>query len=251
VSIGIATCVQRAGGLPKPKDAGTVLLWPPPPEIRGKKKLKKNVRFRGLAAAYWLEMNERRQDFELLQRFTRQGEQSAFADQVRRHVDLVFGTALRRVEDPGAAQEITQNVFAALARKAWRFASDDFLPAWLHKAALLESKSWLRDELGRRRREQTAAELGTTMNTPEHQPAFQALVPLLDEALLSLREIDRTALLFRFYENQSLRDVGVALGAGEDAATNYNGQTNVPTGLAGVTAISAGFYNTMALRGSG
>ena len=63
-------------------------------------------------------MNERRQDFELLQRFTRDGEQSAFADVVRRHLDLVFATALRKVEDPGAAQEVAQNVFAALARKA-------------------------------------------------------------------------------------------------------------------------------------
>jgi hypothetical protein len=84
-------------------------------------------------------MNERRQDFELLERFTRQGEQSAFADPVRRHVDLVFGTALRKV-------------------------------------------------------------------------------PLLDEALLSLRERDRTALLLRFYESQSLREVGAAFGITDDTA---------------------------------
>ena len=163
-------------------------------------------------------MNERRQDFELLQRFTREGEQSAFADVVRRHLDLVFATALRRVEDPHAAQEVAQNVFVALARKAWRFAPDDSLPAWLHKAALLESRSWLRGELGRRRREQTATELGTTMKTAEDQPALAALVPLLDEALLSLREKDRTALLLRFYESHSLRDVGAAVGVSEDAA---------------------------------
>src|SRR5580765_5286958 len=100
-------------------------------------------------------MNGRRQDFELLQRFTCRGEQSAFADLVRRHLDLVFATALRKVEDSGAAQEVAQNVFAVLARKAWQYAPDDSLPAWLHKAALLESKSWLRGELGRRRREES------------------------------------------------------------------------------------------------
>ncbi len=163
-------------------------------------------------------MNERRQDFELLRRYARDGEQSAFTDVVRRHMDLVFATALRKVEDPGAAQEVAQQVFTALARKAWRFAPDDSLPAWLHKAALLESKSWLRGELGRRRREQAAAELGTTMNTSENQPAFRALVPLLDEALLSLREKDRTALLLRYYESQSLRQVGAAFGVSEDTA---------------------------------
>src|SRR5262252_7669466 len=163
-------------------------------------------------------MSDRRQDFELLQRFTRDGEQPAFADLVRRHLNLVFATALRKVEDAGAAQEVAQNVFSALARKAWQFAPDDSLPAWLHKTALLESKTWLRGELRRRRREQTATELGTTMKTSEEQPAFAALVPLLDEALLSLREKDRTALLLRFYESQPLREVGVAFGVTEDTA---------------------------------
>ena len=163
-------------------------------------------------------MNARQADFELLRAFARTGDQKALADVVRRHLDLVFATAMRKVSDTGAAEEISQNVFSALARKAWQFAPDDSLPAWLHKTALLESKSWLRGELRRRRREQTAAELGTTMKTPDDQPAFSALVPLLDEALLSLREKDRTALLRRFYESQSLRDVGASLGVGEDAA---------------------------------
>jgi RNA polymerase sigma factor (sigma-70 family) len=163
-------------------------------------------------------MNERSTDFELLRNFIRQGDQPAFAAVVRRHLDLVYATALRKAEDEGAAQEIAQNVFATLARKAWQFAPDDSLPAWLYKTTLLEAREWLRGELRRRRREQTAAELGTTMKTPEEQSAFRTLVPLLDEALLSLREKDRTALLLRFYERQSLREVGASLGVGEDAA---------------------------------
>ncbi|MCX6927823.1 MAG: sigma-70 family RNA polymerase sigma factor [Verrucomicrobia bacterium] len=171
-----------------------------------------------MSGSLWLEMNERQSDPDLLREFARDGRQLAFATLARRHLDLVYATALRKVEDAGAAEEIAQNVFSALARKAWQFAPDDSLPAWLHKTALLESKSWLRGELRRRRREQTAAELGTTMRTPEDQPAFHALVPLLDEALLSLREKDRAALLLRYYESQSLRDVGAAFGVSEDTA---------------------------------
>jgi len=165
-----------------------------------------------------VEMNERRQDFKLLRRFVRHEEQAAFAEVVRRHLDLVFATALRTVDDSGAAQEIAQNVFGALARKSWRFAPDDSLPAWLHKAALLESKTWLRGELRRRRREETAAELGTTLKNSDDQPVLAALVPLLDEALLSLHEKDRTALLLRYYEHHSMRDVGAAFGVSDDAA---------------------------------
>jgi RNA polymerase sigma factor (sigma-70 family) len=163
-------------------------------------------------------MSERPSDFALLRDFARHGSQPAFSALAQRHLDLVYSTALRKVEDAGGAQEIAQNVFSVLARKAWQFAPDDSLPAWLHKTTLLESKFWLRGELRRRRREQTAGELGTTMKTPEDQTAFHALVPLLDEALLSLREKDRTALLLRYYERHSLRDVGAAFGVSEDAA---------------------------------
>jgi RNA polymerase sigma factor (sigma-70 family) len=163
-------------------------------------------------------MNERTSDFDLLQCFSRHGDQPAFTSLVRRHLDLVYATALRKVRDEGAAEEVAQNVFGVLMKKAWQFAPDDSLPAWLYKSSLLESKQWLRGELRRRHRERTAVELGTTMNTPDEQPALRALVPLLDEALLSLREKDREALLLRFYENRSLRDVGTSLGLGEDAA---------------------------------
>jgi RNA polymerase sigma-70 factor (ECF subfamily) len=163
-------------------------------------------------------MNERRTDFELLRDFARNGDQRAFTLVVRNHLDLVYGTAMRKAADQGSAEEITQNVFAALARKAWQFAPDDSLAAWLHRATLLEAKEWIRGELRRRRREETAADLGTTMNTPDDQPALRALVPLLDEALLSLHERDRTALLLRYYDAQPLREVGASLGVGEDAA---------------------------------
>jgi RNA polymerase sigma factor (sigma-70 family) len=163
-------------------------------------------------------MNEARTDVELLQAFARRGDQPAFAAVVRRYVDLVYATALRKVGDAGAAEEITQNVFAALARKAWQFAADDSLPAWLHRAALLESKAWLRGELRRRRREEVAAELSTTMNRSEDSTVLSELLPLLDDALMSLREKDRSVLLLRFHEGRSLREVGAVLGVGEDAA---------------------------------
>lgn len=163
-------------------------------------------------------MNARETDFELVTAFVRRGNQNAFAGLVRRHADLVYATALRKVEDQGAAQEVAQNVFASLARKAWQFAADDSIPAWLFKTTLLEAKEWWRGELRRRRREEAAAQLSTTMNAPNEEPALRALVPVLDEALLSLREKDRVALLLRFYESQSLRDVGAALGVNEDTA---------------------------------
>ena len=48
--------------------------------------------------------------------------------------------------------------------------------------------------------------------------AWMQIAPLLDTAMGGLNEKDRNAVVLRFFENRSLREVGVALDASEDAA---------------------------------
>jgi RNA polymerase sigma factor (sigma-70 family) len=155
-------------------------------------------------------------DGELVSAYAAQGSETAFRALVARHVDLVFATALRQTGNAALAEEITQNVFISLAKKAPRLAGVQTLAGWLYRATLLETKARIRSELRRRQREQTASEIITL----EHQGAspFAALLPLLDEALLDMRESDRLALVLRFMENRSLREVGVVLGVEEDTA---------------------------------
>ena len=57
-------------------------------------------------------------DLDLLGQFARENSQDAFAEIVRRHVDLVYSAALRQVRSPQLAEEIAQSVFTDLARNA-------------------------------------------------------------------------------------------------------------------------------------
>jgi uncharacterized protein (TIGR03435 family) len=57
----------------------------------------------------------------------------------------------------------------------------------------------------------------STLNQPEAQ-VWPQIAPLLDDALDRLDGRDRDAIVLRFFENKSLREVGHALGASEDAA---------------------------------
>src|SRR5208283_5322795 len=57
-------------------------------------------------------------DLDLLRRFARENSQDAFAEIVRRHLNLVYSAALRQVRSPQLAEEIAQSVFADLARSA-------------------------------------------------------------------------------------------------------------------------------------
>jgi hypothetical protein len=54
--------------------------------------------------------------------------------------------------------------------------------------------------------------------TSEPLPDWDRIRPVLDEAMASLGDKDRDALLLRYFENEDLRSVGIALGVTDDAA---------------------------------
>src|SRR6266542_1587184 len=160
-----------------------------------------------------LNMNDT--DLQLLARYTRHHAEDAFAELVRRHLDLVYSAALRQVRSPQLAEEVAQSVFINLARHAPRLAPDTILTAWLYQVTRREAIDVVRREARRQLREQAATEMNTMNATAED---WTHIEPLLDEAMHALDDTDRSAVLLRYFENKSLRGVGEALGTSEDAA---------------------------------
>ncbi len=154
-------------------------------------------------------------DHDLLRRYARTGDQAAFAELVTRHLNLVYSAARRQVRPPQLAEDVTQSVFLDLARRARDFPSGQPLAPWLHVVTRRTAIDALRRESRRHAREQTAQEIAA-MQTPESP--WSHIEPLLDEAVAALPTVDRTAIVLRFFENKSLREIGTALGTNEDAA---------------------------------
>ncbi len=157
-------------------------------------------------------------DGDLLAGYAKHGSEAAFRTLVARHVRLVFATALRQSGNRQLAEEITQNVFVVLARKADRLAGHETIAGWLHRTALLESRARIRAELRRQRREDVAAALARAEAAPESAPDTGGVNQLLDEGLMTLGEVERNALLLRFLEARSFAEVGHSLGVSEEAA---------------------------------
>jgi uncharacterized protein (TIGR03435 family) len=156
-------------------------------------------------------------DMDLVREYATRNSEPAFETLVRRHVSLVYSVALRQVGNPGQAEEITQAVFLILARKAARLRPDTILPGWLHETARFASASFLRGELRRQRREQEAY-VQSKLQESTTDPAWEQLAPLLDEAIGQLGKSDRNAVVLRFFQNKSAREIAAALNVHESAA---------------------------------
>ena len=153
----------------------------------------------------------------LLRDFLATRSEAAFSDLVRAQIDLVYSAARRICAgDTHLAEDITQTVFADLARKAARLPGDVVLSAWLYRHTFFVASSMIRTERRRRAREQEAVAMNATHEAAE--PDWALLAPHLDEAMNALVEADRRALVLRYFDKLDLRAVGERLGVSEDTA---------------------------------
>lgn len=158
-------------------------------------------------------------DAELLRRYAADRAEDAFAELVRRHLTLVYSAALRTVGgDAHLAEDVTQQVFTDLARKAPALAGRTGLAGWLHTSTRFAAAKVVRAEQRRRVREQKAQTMQETHHDSGPQPEWERIRPVLDAALGELGELDREAVLLRFFEGRALAEVGNRLALTETAA---------------------------------
>jgi len=159
-------------------------------------------------------------DNELLERFTKVEEAWAFEQLVERHLGFVLSAARRRLPGhPLLAEEVAQNVFVILARKAGSLQKHPCLPAWLQKTATHEAMRAARKEsnhLKKMKRWREESEIESHAVDGGSGLVEEAL-PLLDEAIAVLGESDRRTLLMRFYEGKSFKAISAQLGKNEAA----------------------------------
>jgi RNA polymerase sigma factor (sigma-70 family) len=152
---------------------------------------------------------------------------------------MVQGAALRKTARPELAEEVAQAVFALAARRAAALAEHPCPAAWLHRTAVLESANALRRELKHRK---LAAAMLTQPDTSPDATLPHAALPHLDDALNTLPEHDRRAVLLRFGEKLSYDQMAARLGKSPDACQKQTSRaldrlrTVLSRKVAGVTA---------------
>jgi RNA polymerase sigma factor (sigma-70 family) len=156
-------------------------------------------------------------DLELLQTYTRQGSHDAFAQIVHRHVDLVYSAALRLTRDPHQAEDVTQTVFLKLAMKAGRLGAGVILAGWLHNTTRFVAADLRKAQARRRHYEERAAEIRTMTANTSPKDDWHQIAPDLDDAIATLGEANRLAIILRYFKGYSVSETAAELGISDDA----------------------------------
>jgi len=166
-------------------------------------------------------------DDALLQCYINDRDRDALGELIQRYAGLVYASARRQVGDPDLAEDVMQNVFVTFARRAREIRSAAALGAWLLQTTRFTSANVLKTEARRRAHESRArfvrSEVTADSNSidqagAEEQKQWDAIYPVLDEAISCLASADRNAVILRFLRGLSFSDLGVAIGTTEEAA---------------------------------
>jgi RNA polymerase sigma factor (sigma-70 family) len=153
-------------------------------------------------------------DVELLRRFREEGSQEAFAELVKRYLNLVYSAAIRQTRDPGTAEDVAQAVFVVLSKKAGGLRLSTPLGGWLLTVTRYAARDANRRRATRLRHEQEAA----TMTIGAESRDWDALTANLDEAMAALSAKDRSVIALRWLDGKSIEEVGKVLAISQAAA---------------------------------
>ena len=148
-------------------------------------------------------------DLELINRWAAESDGEAFAEIVRRHSSMVYGTCMRILGNGAAAQDVTQECFVKLGEITTLRSSS--LRGLLHTIATHLSINWLRTESRRRRREITFA----TQSKRRVEVHWNDVQDHVDEAIANLPEKLRYSVISHFLEGYTHKAIARELGVDE------------------------------------
>ena len=109
-------------------------------------------------------------------------------------------------------------MFTELARSADKLSSHPALAGWIYTCVRQMTANIRRAEYRRQRREKETFLMNELLGPNQDNQLWQQVRPVLDDVMHELDNEDRTAVVLRFFEGLSLKEVGVALSLTENAA---------------------------------
>lgn len=181
------------------------------------------------------------QDFALMKRIAC-GDESAFRALLERHQDSVVGTVAKMLGNPSDAEDIAQQVFLRVWQHAKSYRPDAKFTTYLFTI----TRNLVFNETRRRsRKKEIPLDTGDSSGNhepgddPHRQPDASLLEAELriavDQAITSLPETQRLAVILRRYENLSYEEIAVVLDLSVSAVKSqlFRARSSLREALAG------------------
>jgi len=168
-------------------------------------------------------------DMDLVREFATQQSEAAFAELVRRHVNLVYSIARRCTGSESDAEDVTQQTFLSVLEHLEGFRGEASFYTWVLRIASHAALKIIRKRKGLNTVSlEEATEPSDSLasiphpefiadwrQSPEHLVERNEVRRLLDEALTRLDEKHRLVFLLRDVEGLSIQETAVALDLSE------------------------------------
>src|SRR5262245_47628817 len=152
-------------------------------------------------------------DAQLLEQFTRQGDEAAFTALVERHGPMVLGVCRRILRHAHDADDAFQATFLLLARKARSLSRPDLLARWLYGVAYRTALKARGVAVRRRQRQRPLEDVAAH---DDDAPVWRDLRPVLDDAIGGLPLRYRVPVILCYLEGltnaQAARQIGWPVG---------------------------------------
>ena len=149
-------------------------------------------------------------DGDLLHRFARTRDESAFAELLRRHGPMVWAVCRQSLPDHADAEDAFQAVFLALIRSPESVRGRNAVGGWLHGTAVRVVQKLKRTAVRRKQREHRAAGPEADRSVPEGK--WDALIGAVHEEVQRLPSVLRTAFVMCELEGVRQPDAAARLG---------------------------------------
>ena len=183
-------------------------------------------------------------DFTLMERIG-EGDHEAFRQLVLRHQNAVIGTVAKMLGNASEAEDIAQQVFLRIWKNAKRYRPDAKFTTYLFTI----TRNLVFNETRRksRKKEVSSDEREENSNqlieaSPDRQPDAELLQAELqgavDDAIASLPEAQRMAVVLRRYEQLSYEEIAVVLNLSVSAVKSllFRARTSLREALSGYLA---------------
>jgi RNA polymerase sigma factor (sigma-70 family) len=152
-------------------------------------------------------------DRQLVQRFTAERDEAAFAELVGRHGALVLNVCRRTLRREQDAEDAFQATFLVLAKKAATIRKGESVACWLYGVAW-RCAGRLRRDLAQRRRHERSTMPAAVAEAAD--PSWREVQEALHEELARLPEKYRAPLVLCYLEGRTQSEAARQLGWGEE-----------------------------------